>query len=84
MVIAVAVFGGIARNLNGYVNGDGFKLSIFFSSIIVSAFGGLMFGWMGITLNVSTPMLFMMAGMGGFFSEQTLKFMYEIIKKKIK
>lgn len=83
-LVIIAIFGGTARYLNGYVNGQGFKFTVFVSSVIVSGFGGLMFGWLGTTLNFSSPMLLMMAGMGGYFSEQTLKFIYEIIKTRSK
>lgn len=82
IITALAVAGGIARYLNGYINGDGFKISIFLSSIFVSGFGGLMFGLLGSSMNLPLVMVSIMSGMGGYFSEQTLKFVYEIIKKK--
>jgi hypothetical protein len=84
LIVIIAVFGGVARYLNGYINGNGFKLSIFVSSVIVSGFGGLMFGLLGSSMDLPIVMVSMMSGMGGYFSEQTLKFVYEIVKGKAK
>ena len=83
-LVLVAVFGGIARYLNGYINGQGFKLTVFVASVIVSGFGGLMFGWLGHTLAMAPTTLLIMAGMGGYFSEQTLKLVFDIIKARTK
>lgn len=80
----VSILGGIARYLNGYLNGGGFKLSLFISSIIVSGFGGLMFGWLGLSMSLPDSILFVMSGIGAYFSEQTLRFVYEIVKNKTK
>jgi len=84
LIAFLALFGGVARYLNGYINGNGFKFSIFVSSIIVSGFGGLMFGLLGSSMDLPIVMVSMMSGMGGYFSEQTLKFVYEIVKGKTK
>jgi hypothetical protein len=84
VIAGIAVFGGIARYLNGYINGQGFRLSIFLSSIVVSGFGGLMFGLLGYSMDLPIVMVSMMSGMGGYFSEQTLKLVYEMVKSKSK
>jgi H+/gluconate symporter-like permease len=84
LIAILAIFGGVARYLNGYINGRGFKLSIFISSVIVSGFGGLMFGLLGSSMDLPIVMVSMMSGMGGYFSEQTLKFVYEVVKGKTK
>lgn len=84
IMTALAIFGGVARYLNGYINGQGFKLSLFISSIVVSGFGGLMFGLLGLALDAPMYMLLVMAGLGGHFSDQTLKFIYELVKNKVK
>lgn len=78
---AIAVIGGIARYLSGYVNGQRFKLSILLASAFVSGFGGFMFALFGQTMQLPDPMLFVMAGIGGFFSEQTLEFILENVTK---
>lgn len=80
----LAVFGGVARYLNGYINGQGFRFSLFIASIVVSGFGGLMFGLLGMALDAPMTLLLVMAGLGGHFSDQTLKFIYEIVKNKVK
>ena len=78
----IAVAGGIARYLNGFVNGVPFKLSIFLASAVVSGFSGLMFAYLGISMHLPAPFLYMMAGCGGFFGDQTMKFVMEYLTKK--
>jgi hypothetical protein len=79
----LAAIGGFARYLNGYVNGGGFSWRIFLASGFVSGFGGLMFGLFGQSLSLPLAMMLMMAGVGGFFSEQSLKFLMEYITGKV-
>ncbi len=78
----IAIGGGIARYLNGFANGVPFKLSIFFASAFVAGFSGVMFAYMGISLSLPAPFIYMMAGTGGFFGEQTMKLVMEFISKK--
>lgn len=78
-----AVMGGVARYLNGYANGAPFKLGIFLASTFVSGFSGWMFALLGIALYMPFPFIFMMAGVGGFFGDQSLKFLMEYVQKKI-
>ena len=82
--VLLATAGGVARYLNGYANGSQFKFSIFCASAAVAGFSGYMFALLGTSLNFNQPMLFMMAGIGGFFGEQTLKLMLELAKGKVK
>ena len=82
--VALASMGGITRYLNGYINGEHFKFSIFLASGIVAGFSGFMFALLGDSLNLPTTMTNVMAGVGGFFGEQTLKFIMELVKKKVK
>ena len=79
----VAIAGGVARYLVGYVDGGRFKLSIFIASAFVSGFSGWMFALMGLDMNVPQEMIYMMAGVGGFMGEQTMKFILEYLGKKI-
>jgi hypothetical protein len=83
-VVTLACAGGIARYLNGYANGQPFKLSVFIASTFVAGFSGLMFWYLGVSMNLPNPFLAMMAGVGGFMGEQSLKYMMEIIKEKTK
>jgi len=78
----VAVLGGAARYLNSYAQGKPFKFSIFVASAFVAGFSGWMFALLGISVAMPQPMVFMMAGVGGFFGEQTLKLIMEVVKKK--
>lgn len=81
----IAFCGGIARYLNGVANdGKRFNIGIFFASAFVSGFSGYMFALLGITLHLPQPMVFMMAGTGGFFGEQTMKLILEYVSKKVK
>lgn len=78
----IAIAGGVARYLNGYVNGQRFKLSIFFASAFVAGFSGYMFALLGVSMNMPQGFLFMMSGVGGFFGEQTMQFVLEAITKR--
>ena len=79
---ALAVFGGVARYLNGFTHGEPFKFSIFIASAIVAGFSGYMFALLGVTMSIPHEMLFVMAGTGGFFGEQTMKYVLEVVTKK--
>ncbi len=79
----VAIAGGVARYLSNYQKGAPFKLSMFFASIFASGFAGIMFGLVGVSMNLPDPILFMMAGSGGFFADQAMKFVLESVTKKI-
>lgn len=79
----VAVAGGIARYLKGFTDGTPFNLAVFLASAFVSGFSGYMFAVLGLSLSLPEPMLFIMAGVGGFFGDQTMKLIYEWTKSKI-
>lgn len=80
----IAAAGGLARYLNGYTeNGVPFKFSVFAASAFVAGFSGLMFALVGDSLSMPNPIPHIMAGVGGFFGEQTMKFVMEYVNKKI-
>ena len=79
----LAVTGGIARYLTGFANGKPFKFSIFVASIFVSGFSGYMFALLAISLQLPLAMQFMIAGIGGYQGEQTLKLIIEKVVSKI-
>lgn len=81
--VLIACFGGVARYLNGYTNGVPFKFGIFLASGVAAGFSGWMFASLGDTMNLPQEMLFVMAGTGGFFGEQTMKLVLESVSKKI-
>lgn len=79
----VAIAGGCARYLNSYAEGQKhFKISIFLASGFVAGFSGLMFALMGDSMNLPNPLPNIMAGVGGFFGEQTMKLVMEYVSKK--
>jgi len=80
----IAVVGGVARYLKGFTEGAPFSFSVFLASAFVSGFGGWLFALVGVSLHLPQPLLFAMAGVGGFFSEQSMKFVYEWAVGKIK
>ena len=80
----LAIMGGVARYLTGFVGGERFKLSIFVASAIVSGFSGYMFALLGVSMLMPQEFIFMMAGTGGFFGEQTMKFLLEYLSKRSK
>ena len=79
----IAVAGGIARYANSFIAGKPFKISVLFASAFVAGFSGYMFAVVGISLNLPLPMQFVMAGVGGFFGEQTMKLILEYAAKRI-
>ena len=80
---AIAVCGGLARYLNGVaIDGTKFNGGILLASAFVSGFSGWMFATMGVSLNMPQEIIFMMAGTGGFFGDQTMKFIMEYLQKK--
>lgn len=80
----IAIGGGVARYLNGYVDGHKFRLSIFLASAAVSGFSGYMFALLGEALNFHYPWPNVFAGCGGFFGEQTMKLIFETISRRSK
>ena len=80
---AVAVVGGIARYLVGTKEGVPFKLTIFLASAFVAGFSGWMFAQIGVSLQLPSTTIFILAGTGGFMGEQTMKLVAEWIQSKI-
>ncbi len=79
----IAMVGGIARYLNSYKDGQlHFSLPIFFASAFVSGFSGLMFALLGDSMLLPNPLPHIMAGVGGFFGDQTMKLVMEYITNK--
>lgn len=80
----IAMVGGCARYLNSYtMGGIKFSLGIFIASAFVSGFSGYMFALLGESLHMPHPVTYIMAGLGGFFGDQTMKFIMEYFTKKI-
>lgn len=79
--VFIAIAGGTARYLTGFTHGVPFKLSIFLASASVAGFTGYIFAVFGATMALPENMLFVMAGTGGFFGEQTMKFVLEQVTK---
>lgn len=79
----IAVCGGIARYLRSYTSGDVFDWRVFFASAFFSGFSGWMFAIIGLSLDLPQNLIFVLAGTGGFFGDQTMKLAYEYVKTKI-
>lgn len=78
----LAVGGGMARYLNSFVNGAPFSFGLLAASAFVAGFSGYMFALLGKSLQVGPETLYVMAGVGGFFGEQTMKLIYEYYSKQ--
>lgn len=78
----IAICGGVARYLRGFVDGVPFSFGIFCASAFVSGFGGWIFALIGLSLNLPQFIVFAMAGTGGFFSDQALKLAFEYTSGK--
>ncbi len=80
----LAIAGGCARYLNGFVDGHKFSFRVFLASAFVAGFSGYMFALLGETMNLPAPMPSIMAGTGGFFGEQSMKLILEYISHRTK
>ncbi len=79
----IAATGGVARYLNSYKDGQiHFSLSVFVASAFVAGFSGLMFALLGDSMSLPNPLPHIMAGVGGFFGDQTMKFIMEYLSKQ--
>ena len=77
----IAIVGGCARYLNSFVTGTPFKFTVFLASAFVAGFSGYMFAELGQSMQLTSQFIFMMAGVGGFFGEQTMKYIMEYLTK---
>ncbi len=84
LYIFVASIGGMARYLNGYIGDKKFSIPVFMASAFMAGFSGLMFALVGDSLHLPAPMPHIMAGVGGFFGDQTLKLVMEFVSKNVK
>jgi len=73
----LAIAGGVARYLNIYLRGGKFHIAKFLASGFVAGFSGYMFALFGESTGMDGTVLYVMAGLGGFFGEQTLKLILE-------
>lgn len=79
----IAVCGGAARYLRGYADGVPFRFSIFVASMFFAGFSGWIFSLIGQSMMLPDPITFGMAGIGGFFGDQTLKLALEYFAAKV-
>lgn len=83
MYAGLAAAGGAANYLNKYSNGARFRVGLFFSSMALSGFSGLMFAYVGISMSLPQPMLYVFSGIGGFMGHSALEFLSQFVKKKV-
>lgn len=84
LYIVVATIGGMARYLNGYIGDKKFSFAVFMASAFMAGFSGLMFALVGDSLHLPNPMPHIMAGVGGFFGDQTMKLVLEYTSKNFR
>lgn len=83
LYVILATVGGAARYLNEYKNSKQFSLAIFVASSLAAGFSGLMFALVGDSLSLPNPMPHIMAGVGGFFGDQTMKLVLEYASRNV-
>lgn len=79
----IAVAGGCARYLNSYAQGKKFSFSVFVASVFVAGFSGYMLALLGTSMNLPSVFPNIMAGVGGFFGDQTMKLILERFTEKL-
>lgn len=83
--VAMAAVGGIARYLQSYLYEGDFAWQHFIAHIIVSAFSGYMFYQFAINiLGLSTNVIPIIAGMGGWMGVEALKTIETFLKSRLK
>ncbi len=80
--VSIATTGGVARYLSNYAQSGNFRLSVFCASAFASGFSGWMFALLGGSLQMAPQVIYIMAGVGGFFGDQTMKFILEYVQNK--
>ena len=82
--VVIAVVGGMARYFNSFAEGKThFRMSIMLASAFAAGFSGMMFALVGDSLHLPYPISHIMAGVGGFFGEQTMKLVLEYVSNKV-
>ena len=79
----LAAAGGAANYLHKFTHGAKFHVGLFIASMMLSGFSGLMFAYVGISMALPAPMLYVFSGMGGFMGHSALEFLATIVKDKI-
>lgn len=80
----IATSGGIARFLTQYIDGTRtFSVGMLIASSFVSGFSGYMFALLGETMHLQRDLIFMMSGVGGYFGDQSLKLLLDILIRKL-
>lgn len=77
----IAITGGVARYFSSYTMGTPFNVRMFFASVFVSGFSGYMFSLVGLSMDLPSSLIFMMAGTGGFLGDQTMKYVTEYVNR---
>lgn len=81
--VIIAISGGVARYFNSFATGQmRFSVGIFLASAFAAGFSGMMFALLGDSLHMPYPLPHIMAGVGGFFGDQTMKFLLEYFTKR--
>ncbi len=75
----IAVVGGVARYLAGYLKGEQFNMTHFLAHAFVSGFSGYIFAHLSGLIGLDSNATFFIAGLGGFMGTKAI----ELIIKKI-
>ena len=75
----IAIIGGAARYLSGYLKGKAFKSHHFIAHLFVSGFSGYVFAHLSNLIGLNSNSTFFIAGLGGFMGTQAI----ELIIRKL-
>ena len=79
----LAATGGAANYLHKYIHGAKFKLGLFFASMAISGFSGLMFAYFATSLALPPSMVYVFSGMGGFMGHSALELLARVVQERV-
>ncbi len=82
--VTIAAMGGLARYLQKYLTDGEFRWKRLLAEMMVSSFSGYMFWQFALFVGMTAPIVPLLVGMGGYMGAEALKFIENLLTKKLK
>lgn len=79
----IAVVGGVARYLAGYLKGEKFNIYHFGAHAFVSGFSGYIFAHLSGLIGLNSNSVFFIAGLGGFMGTKAIELIIKRVDKTV-